>query len=412
MHLNRNSAVRVTLVSLLLLVLVLPIVQNANAQATVDYVVTVEPATPTLTMHTSVAQNFSVPFQVWCDNGHVMTIFGSANVTVEVKTGHGDSLENITQTTNATGYATFNYSFSVPVILTFTPTRTVTQDGVEYPAPLSGFQSESVTVYCDIFDAELVSANTETLGLTEVSVNVTYLLVPEEGLTLPHSANSSQQEFVPKTVHGVNVTINGVKAEETALSGVYAAGFATWLPTAYVLVEVSQENWAPAHEGFSFAHSANGAVWTPTIILCAVCAAVLLAVYFVLARKSKRIVLSGKASFPMFGGILLAVASFISLYWGIVGFDSTLHGFDWTLLGATGLGSFGFGLAGSVMAMKKKNQTLTIFAVCAPLIVNEFAVKAALDVYSLATPWIVIVLSLAIAVISAIFVSNANNQES
>lgn len=117
----------------------------------------------------------------------------------------------------------------------------------------------------------------------------------------------------------------------------------------------------------------------------------------------------GETIFPVFGGALLAIAAFISLYWGAVGFDSTLHGFDWTLLGVAGLGSFGFGLAGSVMSLKKKNQTLTILTVCAPLIVNEFAVKAALDVYNLATPWAIIVASLVIAVISGIFVSNAND---
>jgi hypothetical protein len=64
------------------------------------------------------------------------------------------------------------------------------------------------------------------------------------------------------------------------------------------------------------------------------------------------------------------------------------------------------------MSLKRKNQTLTIFTVCAPLIVNEVAVKAALDVYQLATPWMIIVPSLVIAVISGIFVSNANNQKS
>jgi len=127
-----------------------------------------------------------------------------------------------------------------------------------------------------------------------------------------------------------------------------------------------------------------------------------------LNRKSKVTVLFGKASFPVFGGVLLAIASFISLYWGIVGFDSTLQGFDWALLGVAGVGSFGVGLAGSVVSLKKKNQTLAIFAVCSPLIVNEVAVKAAMDVYQLATPWLVVVASLVIAVISGILISNSN----
>jgi len=424
MYLNKNSAVRVAFVSLLLLVLILPFVETASAQSISYFLRTVKLATPSPVMHASVRQNFSVPFQaVWTYGSSLGQAIENANVRVEIKTGHGDSVENVTQTTNATGFATFNYSFSVPVILTFTPTRTVTQDGTEWNASLYNLQSESVTVYCDTFDVSLVSANTETLGLTEVSVNVTYLLVPEEGLTLTQASNSSQQEVISKTAHGVNVTINGIKAEETAVYGVYTASFYTWLPTAYVIVEVSQESWASTHEGFSFAHGSNGTIWMPAIILCSVCAAVSLALYFVWHRKSKGTVVFGKAGFPIFGGVLLAIASFISLYWGIVGFDrslywgvvgfdSALHGFGWALLGVAGLCSFGCGLLGSVMSLKRKNQTLTIFTVCAPLIVNEVAVKVALDVYQLATPWMIIVPSLVIAVISGIFVSNANNQKS
>jgi hypothetical protein len=399
-------------------VLALLFVETASAQATSHYWVTVKPATPSSVMHASVMQNCSLPFQaVWTYGDKFGEAIENANVTVEVKTGHGDSVENVTQTTNATGYATFYYSFSVPVILTFTPTRAVTQDGAEWHSSLLengaislyGFQSEAVTVYYDTYDVALVSANTETVGLTEVSVNVTYLLVPEEGLTLLQSSNSSQQDFISKVAHGVNVTINGVKAEETSVHGVYTASFSTWLPTAYVIVEPSQEGWTPAHKGFSFAHTSNGTIWTPAIILCLVCAAVSLALYFVWHRKSKGTVVSGKA---ILGGVLLAIASFISLYWGVVGFDSALHGFDWALLGVAGIGSFGVGFAGSIMSLKRKNQTLTIFTVCAPLIVNEVAVKAALDVYQLATPWMIIVPSLVIAVISGIFVSNANNQKS
>jgi hypothetical protein len=150
----------------------------------------------------------------------------------------------------------------------------------------------------------------------------------------------------------------------------------------------------------------------PAIILCSVCAAVSLALYFVWHRKSKGTVVFSKAGFPIFGGVLLAIASFISLYWGVVGFDSALHGFNWALLGVAGIGSFGVGFAGSVFSLKKKNQTLTIFTVCAPLIVNEVAVKAALDVYQLVTPWMIIVPSLVIAVISGILVSNIAYQQS
>lgn len=418
MYLNQNSAVRVILASVLLLVFVLAVfVETANAQAASDAGVTVTPATPSSVLHASAGKNCSIPFQAtWTYGASSGQPVENANVTVEVKTGHGDSVENITQTTNATGYATFNYSVSVPVILTFTPTKLVTQDGAEWNATirengdvsLHGLQSEPVTVYYDTFDVALVSTNTETLGLTEVAVNVTYLLVPEEGLAMPQTANSSEQSVLPKAAHGVSVTINGIQAEETDVHGVYAADFSTWLPTAYVIVEVSQEGWLPAQEGFSFTHSSNVILWTPAGILCLVCVAVSLMLYFVWSRKSKVVAVRGRAGFPVLGGVLLAVSSFISLYWGIVGFDSALRGFDWAGLGVAGVGSFACGLAGSLMALKRKNQTLVIFAACAPLIVNAVAVKAALDVYQLATPWMMIMLSLAVAVVGGILIANSN----
>jgi hypothetical protein len=135
-----------------------------------------------------------------------------------------------------------------------------------------------------------------------------------------------------------------------------------------------------------------------------------LTLYFVWSRKSKGTAVVGRAGFPVFGGVLLTVAAFISLYWGIIGFDGALHGFDWALLGLAGVGSFACGLAGSVMSLRRKNQTWAIFAACVPLIVNEVAVKAALDGYQLATPWMMMALSLAVAVISGILISNANEQ--
>ena len=134
---NQNSATRVILASLLLLVLILPFVETASAQSISYFLRTVKLVTSSPVMHASVRQNFSIPFQaVWTYGSSLGQAIENANVTVEVKTGHGDSVENVTQTTNATGFATFNYSFSVPVILTFTPARTVTQDGTEWNASL------------------------------------------------------------------------------------------------------------------------------------------------------------------------------------------------------------------------------------------------------------------------------------
>ena len=409
MNLNQNSAVHVTLTVLLLLVLALPILENVTAQSTSNFSRTVTVTAPSSVMHVTVAQNFSVPFEATLDDGQTVDAVENANVTVDVITGHGDVVDNLVQATNAAGYATFNYSCPVPVILTFMPVHAVTQDGAEWNVSLSNFQYMNVTVYVDTFDAELVSVNTKTLGRTDVTVNITYLLVPEEGLPLLSIYNLHNITSVSKIIHGANVTINGVKAEETAVNGVYTASFNTWLPTTYVLVWVSQEGWTSAHEAFSFAHSASASIWTPAIIVCVACAAGALALYFVLLRKSKRVVGFRETVCPVFGGALLAAVAFVSLYWGAVGLDGALSGFDWLLLGVAGVGSFVFGLAGSVIAMKRKIPPLAILAACTPLIANEFFVKAMLDGYTLATPWVILLLSLVAAVVSGILVSNTNS---
>lgn len=408
---------RIALMSLLLLWLILSASAEAiSAQTTTSrFWISANPATSSSIIYGSIGKNWSIPFQaVWSYGENSGNVVENANVTVEVKTDDGVAIENVSTMTNATGFATFYYTSSTPTSLIFTPITVVAQDGMEYNASLSengqdtlyGLQSKSVTVYWDTFDALLVSTDTDTQGVTTASVNVTYLLLPAEGLTIP-SSSSSEYDCLSKTASGVNVTINGIKTEETSLSGVYTATFSTWLPTAYVFVEISREEWLPAQKGFSFAHNSNSTIWTPAIIISLACA-VGLSVYYLAFRKTKGTVLFGSARFPIIGGLFLAVASFISLYWGVVGFDSTLHGFDWTFLAACELFSFGFGIAGSIISLKKRKQALAIFALCFPLLTNVIAIKAALNVYQLATPWLIIVASFVISVISAIFISNSD----
>ena len=159
----------------------------------------------------------------------------------------------------------------------------------------------------------------------------------------------------------MDVTINGVKAQESAEPGVYNAEFPTLLPTAYVLVEVSQEEWTPNQKAFSFTHASNVDVWIPAAIaIGALFFIVSLALYFILTRKSKAVI-GLKRSFPIVGGILLLAASVISLYWGVVGVESTMQGFNWLLLSAGGFVSFVCGLMGSVISWRHKNQALVFF---------------------------------------------------
>jgi hypothetical protein len=406
---------RIALMSTLLLVLCLSAsVQAASAQTTSShYWVSVNPATSSTIVYGDIEKNWTIPFQaVWSYGENSGKAVENAAVTVEVKTDDGVSVENISQTTNSTGFATFYYVSSKPAVLTFTPTSVVTEDEIEYTASLFGsgqsavygMQSESVTVYWDTFDASLVSTDTGTQGVTTVSANITYM--PEEGLTIP---NSSPEQVFPKIAHGANVTINGVKAEESSVSGVYTANFSTWLPTTYVFIEVSHDEWLPAHKGFSFDHKSNSTLWTPAIAIILV-AAVVLVLFSRVFRRTEGTSLLDRAGFPVFGGALLALASFISLYWGAVGLDSTLSGFDWAWLAASELLSFGFGLVGSIMSLMKKKQALVIFAVCIPMLTNVIAIKAALDAYQLAVPWLIIVPSFVISVLSGILISNADKR--
>jgi hypothetical protein len=401
--------------TLLLMLCLSASVEAISAQTTSQYWVSVNPATSSTIVYGDIEKNWTIPFQaVWSYGENSGNVVENAAVTVEVKTVDGVSVEDISQTTNSTGFVTFYYVSSKPAVLTFTPISVVTEDEMEYTAGLVeeghtafyGMQSESVTVYWDTFDASLVSTDTDTQGVTTVSANVTYLMVPEEGLAIP---NSSPEQVFPKIAHGVNVTINGVKAEETSVSGVYTANFSTWLPTAYVFIEVSQDGWLPAHKGFSFSHNANGTLWTPAIAIILV-AAVALVLFSRVFRRTEGTALLDSAGFPVFGGALLALAAFISLYWGVVGLDSTLNGFDWAWLAASELLSFGFGLVGSIMSLTKKKHSLVIFAVCVPLLTNVIAIKAALDAYQLAVPWLIIVPSFVISVLSGILISNADKR--
>lgn len=412
--LDRKLSSRIVLTGVLLIILVFPAVKAVDAQAVSDYFVTVNPTTADSPMYTTVGKNWTVSFEaLWSYGDGSGTTIENATVTVQVlnsKTVVIDTLELNT----TTGLFLFNYSSSTADILTFTPTKLVTADGTEYDADVFdaensvyGFQSESVVVWWDTFHVSLVSFDTDAADVTAVSVNVTYLLLPEDGLTLPEWATYSHQTFLPKTVHNANVTINGVNAEETSAEGVFTANVSTWLPTSYIHVGVAQEGWVTTHTGFSFAHNVNRSSWGYAALFGLVLVVAVLAIFFVRRRKDGNKVLSLKNR-PILGGVLLAVTSVISLYWGLVGLDSTLHGFDWIVLLIFGLLSFGFGLAASVLSLRKKIQPLVIFVINMPLFTNLVGVKYALDMYGLANPWLMMIASFVISVVSAVLICNAD----
>lgn len=416
MHLNQRLISRIVLIGILLLILVLPfVVKTAIAQTTPNYFVTVNPTTPDSPMYTTVGRNWTVSFEsLWSYGDNFGTAIENAIVTVQVNNSKSEVINTLLLNTT-TGLFSFNYSSSTADILTFTPIKLVTQDGTEWKPnlldagnSLYGFQSKSVVIWWDTFHASLVSYNTETLGVTMVSINVTYLLLPEDGLTLPEWATYSHQTFLPKIVHNASVTINGVKAEETSIEGIFKANVSIWLPTAYIYVGVSQEGWVTTHTGFSFAQNANESLWAYSILLGLASVAVVLILSFVLSKKSKSAISFKHSNFPLFGGILLAITSVISLYWGLVGLDSTLHGFDWILLTVLGLLSFGFGLVAGLLSLRRKNQALVIFVVIMPMLTNLVGVKSSLDMYELANPWLMLIASFVLSIVSGVLICNAD----
>jgi hypothetical protein len=387
----------------------------AQAPVARDFWVTINPTEPNSTFYTSAGRNWTLNFAAnWTYGDNTGQPVPNATVTVTVSSARSAASQTIDVNTTAEGGLSFNYSASTADILTFTPTQLVTQDGAKYDATVNvttsvgGLQSEFATVWYDSFHVDLLHADTGKVGETAVSVNVTYLLLPEEGLTLPSWETYNNQTFLPKIVQGATVTVNGVKAQETS-PGIYNATVSAWLPTAYLFVEVSQDDWASAHQGFSVNHTADSDLWVPAIAAVLIAAVVVLGVQFASSKKSKGIPLLGKARFPMIGGVLLAVASAASLYWTVVAVDSTMHGFDWRLLAAFGCIATVFGFAGAVLSIRRKWQTVAICVVCLPLIVNLVVVESALAAYGLPIPWMQLLLALAAAILSGIVISNGED---
>jgi hypothetical protein len=107
---------------------------------------------------------------------------------------------------------------------------------------------------------------------------------------------------------------------------------------------------------------------------------------------------------PIVGAFLLIVASFISIYWTLVGIERISHGLNWALMGIFGVVAFAFGLVGSVMAKRRKHFALTMIAACFPLAENTVVVKYSFDNYQLVIPWIAIALAFVISTLSGILI--------
>lgn len=402
---------QIVLVGIFLLIIGLAVtVRPVIAQNTPDYYVTIKPITPDAQMYVPAGMNWTISFEAaWTYGEESGTTITNAIINVQVNSSKNEVIDTLT--VNSTkGLFSFNYSSSTADVLTFTPIKLVTTDGTEYDASVFdetnsvyGFQSKSVVVWWDTFHISLVSYDTDVADITTVSVYVTYLLLPEEGLTLPEGATYSHQTFLPKTVHDANVTINGVKAEQSYTEDVFTANVSTWLPTAYILVEVEQEGWITTRTAFSFAHNVNRSSWDYAALFVVVIVVAIFFFVFVRSKQEGSKFLSIK-NYPHLGGVLIAVTSITSIYWGLVGLDSTLHGFDWMLLTIFGLLSFALGIMGTLWSLRMKKQQLVVTIISMILVVNVIAVKSSLDMYELASPWLMLIGSLLLSSFSGILV--------
>ncbi len=404
-------------VGLLLFSLVSPfLINGVAAQDEANYYVTVKPLIPIDSLlYTTVGQNWTVSFEaLWSYGDNSGKPIKNATATLEVSNSKGKHVDTLSFNTTE-GVFAFNYTSLTADKLTLTPTKLVTEEGKEWNPDLMetenslyGLYSTPLVVWYDTFHVDIANVDTSVQGYAAVTVNVTYFLLSEEGLNLPAWATYSNQTFLPKTVQDATVTINGVKAQESQEPGVYFANVPIWLPTTYVHVAVSQEGWVTTRSGFSFAHQTNEPIWLYAVALGSLFSIGALLVAGFVFRKAGNPLLFKRQNFPSLGAILLAAASLVGFYWGLVGLDCTLHGFDWIFLAMLSLFSFGIGLVGCFMAVRKNNQALVISAVLVVMLSNMVGVQFSLGMYQLVYPWLVLIISFVLSLVSGVLISNAD----
>ena len=418
MRSQKTHAAQIILLALMLLAVATPLfIGKAYSQTSGNYWVTVKP-TGDSQFYTTIGRNWTLSFEAaWSYGSDSGQLISDAVVTMQVSGAKEGSLGSL-DLNSTSGEFSFNYSSTTADILTFAPTKVVTEDGTQYTSAVTkndgnqtyGLLAKSATVWWDTFQVSLVSYNTNAANSVSVTVNVTYLLLPEAGLTLSAQDTYSNQTFLPKIASQANVTINGVTAQETSVPGEYSATVSTAFPTAYVLVAAAQSGWITTYTAFGFTQKANEALWGYGVIGL-ILAAVVASIFLVLRRKpAKPATFGRKGRFPLIGGLLLMLTSIFSLYWGAVAVEGIIHGFSWAILAVAGLGAFAFGVLGGVMSLKKKNEALVIFAVCTPLIVNVVVVKYAFNTYALTVPWLLILTATAVSIVSGVLITNSDEQ--
>lgn len=380
--------------------------QEANAQTPAVGSVIVYPDAQ-VPIYGSIGHNWTITFQArWQYN---QTDEPVSNATVEFKVTNPEGKTVNTFDCNTTqGTFSFNYSSNKLNILTFTPTKLTMQDKTEWiltqPEKTMVNSYISVTVYWDTFSVALINSTTSGLGAADVSVKVTHLLMPHNGLAV-YVGPRFTEVVLGNEVYNANVTINGVAAQETSTPGVYIANFSTAFPTAYTLVTVSQNEWKTTETAFSIPHSANLRVW----LIAAGAVAASAAVFF-LAFKLKSFKADRNSKYPFLGGLFLLFAAAISVYWAAVSLEAVANGFNWLIFAALEVCSFLLGTVCAVFAMRRKNQAAVIFSVTILLVVNSVVAMSSLGAYALPMPWLLVGVAVVCCAVAFLMVSNADEE--
>lgn len=402
---------KLLLIVLITALLVLPVLINgASAQTQTNYYVIVNPVFPGIPQYINIERNATFQFEAkWAFGPNQGQFIKNATALIYVTNQKGAVVDMLSENTTS-GVFSFNYSTVNPSILTFTPTKLVTADGKEWtnetlvdPSENAyGFTSDFTEAYFDTFHVSMVNYDTSSVGRVAATINVTYLMLPEDGLMIGSILHFS------KIGEGLNVTINGVEAQETA-PGIYTASSSTWFSTAYVNVKVSGNNWATTVTCFGVIQSANQSLWMYGVAFASIAVSASFFIRFMASKRVKSGSLGGHPNFPFFGGVTLAAVSVISLYWGIVGLEGIVHTFNWLGLAVFGVFAFVFGIIGSLSLMRRKYLPLTITAAIIPMITNVIVIKASLDMYLLASPWLLLLGALVLSVLSGFFICNVDS---
>jgi hypothetical protein len=186
--LNAKSLLLLAFIGVLL---VLPLFANGvSAQTQPNYYVTVKPALiSNAVTYTSVDKNATLSFQAsWTYGPDETKNIQNATVIIQISNPDGKVVDMLSVNTTS-GIFSFNYTSADPKTLAFTPTDLITQDGRDWNSSILdsannvyGFTSNWAQVWWDTFHVSMISRDTGSLGNVAVSVNVTYQLLPEDGL--------------------------------------------------------------------------------------------------------------------------------------------------------------------------------------------------------------------------------------